>query len=575
MEELRGGLRKLIGLGLGLLILLGPGASWTRDFDQASPGTYYVDIVNGSDQNDGRSGRPWKTLHYAVGRINAGSPGNYTLHLAAGTYNLDNGETDAVLIVTQSNLSLIGAGAGSTVLDGAVNINWLEGLVISANNVVVRDLTVRRFKYSGLRLYGADQSELRALTIYDNGNWYESGQGAGVVIDRNSTDNLISGNWIYWSGEAGRPQYYGVEVRYIRAGTGNTISENQIHGHDFSSAGKGVYAKESSLDIVDNLIYDNYIGVYISGPASPEVGGNTIYDNYYSGIFFHALCASASPTIVNNLIYAASEGTSYGIYLSVPDGSTAPLVYHNTLAGEGLGGTGISCSLGAWAETDIKYNIITGWSDYGVYNSTGFPHCYPTVDYNCLWDNALGDYSIMAGGSHDLRADPRLDGDYRLEPGSPCIDAVPDSVDDPIVTDKDGLTRPWEAGFDLGCYEYAEFLLRVQVRPEGAGRVTGTGLDCPDDCIERFPSAAQVALTADPSSGYVFHHWEGDLSGSENPASLDVDGNKSVTAVFAEESAPGGGPGGGVAGGGGGAAGGGGGGGGGGCFIQSAVGRPQ
>jgi len=563
MSKARRVLIMLIGLGLGLLVLSGPGASWARDFDQASPGTYYVDIVNGSDQNDGRSGRPWKTLHYAVGRINAGSPGNYTLHLAAGAYSVDNGETDAVLLVTQNNLSLIGTGADSTVLDGAANVNWLEGLVISANNVVVRDLTVRRFKYSGIRLNGADQNVLRALNIYDNGDWYAAGDGAGVVIEAGSDHNLVSGNNIYWSGEAGHPQYYGVKVKYRTAGTGNTISENQIHGHNFSAACKGVYADESSPDIADNIIYDNHIGVYITAPGTPQVTGNTIYDHYHSGIFFSGFVGSSSPTIANNLIRAAREQT-YGIYLSIGDGSSSPLIYHNTLVGEGLGETGVFCGVASWSEPDLRYNIIIGWSEYGVYNRTGFPHGLPTADYNCLWDNALGHYEGLAGGPNDLMADPRLDGDYRLEPDSPCIDAVPDSVDDPIVVDKDGLTRPWEAGFDLGCYEYAEFLLRVQVRPEGAGRVTGTGLDCPGDCIERFASAAQVALTADPSSGYVFHHWEGDLSGSENPASLDVDGNKEVTAVFAEESAPAGGAGGGASGGGGG---------GGGCFIQAVVGR--
>jgi len=569
MEKSRRSLSLLIGLGLGLLILLWPGVSWARDFDQASPGTYYVDLVSGSDQNDGRSGRPWKTLHYALGRINAGSPGSYTLHLAAGTYSVDNGETDAVLLVTQNNLSLIGAGAGSTILDGAVNVNWLEGLVISASNVVVRDLTVRCFKYSGICLDGAEQSELRALTIYDNGNWYTAGQGAGIVIQGGADHNLVSGNRIYWSGEAGHPQYYGVEVRYIRAGTGNTISENQIHGHNFSAAGKGVYANESSPDITANSIHDNHIGVYITAPGSPEVRGNTIYDNYYSGIFFYAFFGSASPIIANNLIRAAGE-EAYGIYLSIGDGSSSPLIYHNTLAGEGLGGTGVFCGLGSWSEPHINYNIITGWSDYGVYNRTDFPHGLPIADYNCLWDNALGHYEGLAGGPHDLMADPRLDGDYRLEPDSPCIDAVPAAAADPILIDKEGLSRPWEAGLDLGCYEYAEFLLRVQVSPEGAGRVTGTGLDCPGDCLERFASATQLSLTAIPSSDFVFHHWEGDLSGTENPASLDVDGNKSLTAVFAEESAPAGGAGGGAAGGGAG-----GGGGGGGCFIQAVVGRPQ
>jgi len=41
-----------------------------------------------------------------------------------------------------------------------------------------------------------------------------------------------------------------------------------------------------------------------------------------------------------------------------------------------------------------------------------------------------------------------------------------------------------------------------------------------------------VQLTAAPDSGYEFDHWEGDLSGGTNPASITMDANKNVTAVL-------------------------------------------
>ncbi len=43
-----------------------------------------------------------------------------------------------------------------------------------------------------------------------------------------------------------------------------------------------------------------------------------------------------------------------------------------------------------------------------------------------------------------------------------------------------------------------------------------------------------VELTANPDAGWEFSHWEGDLGGSENPESVTMDGNKTVTAVFTE-----------------------------------------
>jgi len=43
---------------------------------------------------------------------------------------------------------------------------------------------------------------------------------------------------------------------------------------------------------------------------------------------------------------------------------------------------------------------------------------------------------------------------------------------------------------------------------------------------------ADVQVTATPSPGWAFHHWEGDLVGSLNPNTVTMTGNKSVHAVF-------------------------------------------
>ena len=49
-----------------------------------------------------------------------------------------------------------------------------------------------------------------------------------------------------------------------------------------------------------------------------------------------------------------------------------------------------------------------------------------------------------------------------------------------------------------------------------------------------YTYGSSVQLTATPSSGWSFSGWRGDLSGSVNPATVTVDGNKTVTATFTQ-----------------------------------------
>ncbi len=47
-----------------------------------------------------------------------------------------------------------------------------------------------------------------------------------------------------------------------------------------------------------------------------------------------------------------------------------------------------------------------------------------------------------------------------------------------------------------------------------------------------YPSGTTVQLTAVPDPGWSFSQWSGDLTGSANPASIVMDGDKTVTATF-------------------------------------------
>jgi hypothetical protein len=72
------------------------------------------------------------------------------------------------------------------------------------------------------------------------------------------------------------------------------------------------------------------------------------------------------------------------------------------------------------------------------------------------------------------------------------------------------------------------YTLTVSIDPLGKGSVNlnNSGPYYYGDTVE---------LTANPAIGWSFDHWSGDSSGSSNPTTLLVDGNKAVTATFTQD----------------------------------------
>jgi hypothetical protein len=73
----------------------------------------------------------------------------------------------------------------------------------------------------------------------------------------------------------------------------------------------------------------------------------------------------------------------------------------------------------------------------------------------------------------------------------------------------------------------APFHLGLEPSPGGSVRA--------DPPYEAFVPGASVALTATAEPGYRFTGWSGDLAGTQNPATLVMDADKTVRAVFARQ----------------------------------------
>jgi uncharacterized repeat protein (TIGR02543 family) len=62
----------------------------------------------------------------------------------------------------------------------------------------------------------------------------------------------------------------------------------------------------------------------------------------------------------------------------------------------------------------------------------------------------------------------------------------------------------------------------------------GLGTTSPSIGTHTYNSGSQIIVSATPNSGWQFTGWSGDLSGSSNPASITMNGDKTVTAIFTQ-----------------------------------------
>jgi len=81
-----------------------------------------------------------------------------------------------------------------------------------------------------------------------------------------------------------------------------------------------------------------------------------------------------------------------------------------------------------------------------------------------------------------------------------------------------------------------EYALSVSLAGDGAGTVTGTGINCFDgggaDCTETYTDGTVITLTASTDSGSIFTSWGGACTNTTGDCVVTMDAAKLVTATF-------------------------------------------
>ncbi len=269
------------------------------------------------------------------------------------------------------------------------------------------------------------------------------------------------------------------EAETILGGTLLGLRTGTFLSHLTVTAGSqgGIVVRSSEApEILNCTIIGNTKDIYPGGVhcinSSPVLTNCTIKENSGSGV----TCRGSSPILTNCTISGNWTwwGPGGGVYCD-PDSS--PVLTNCELIANSAGnGGGIFCDAGS-SPTLTNCTITANWAFHGggAYCNSGSS---PIFKNSIFWDNpdddggrlVLSDTVKMShcslnnnplfvqpghwdeNGTPDNPADDLwIEGDYQLQPGSPCIDAG--MLEGSPTFDIEGNGRPCGTGVDLGAHE--------------------------------------------------------------------------------------------------------------------------
>ncbi len=239
-------------------------------------GPYYVDDDSGDDFNIGTFDEPFRTIQKAADKLSSGTfVSSATCYLFPGSY------PEQVYIASNNNpgyMVFIKLSNTAPVLNGSL-----------ASNCALKITNASRIIISGLDICN-----------YSN----------GIIIDGNSTNNLIQGNTIYSN------FWQGIQINSDSADN-NTIRGNTISGPNQVS---GIIINDGDYNtIISNTVDHSTVGIVIASNASyNNIFRNSIYSNTAQGI--HLSSGPTFNTIGTNIIFGWNQ--DYGVILTDVENNT-------------------------------------------------------------------------------------------------------------------------------------------------------------------------------------------------------------------------------------------------------------
>ena len=256
---------------------------------------FYV-ATNGSNDNNGSTSSPWRTLGYAFSQIFATELDSLTIKLAPGVYAVaTNGEQFP--IQAKSNIAILGATANPGTIFGGANVTNTELL----------------------RLDNIAKLRLANLTFRN----YKTNLKAGAILARFSEDILIE-NCVFEDNQSQR----GAALTFIRVKS-SEIRNNIFRRNTSTGHGGALALLDDTTELTGNVFTDNSAingggAIHCDSTSESKIIRNEFKNN--SAAFGGALyLTSSSARIFNNRIIA-NRATIVGGGAIALDGGSLPQI---------------------------------------------------------------------------------------------------------------------------------------------------------------------------------------------------------------------------------------------------------
>ncbi|MFP4223873.1 MAG: right-handed parallel beta-helix repeat-containing protein [Phycisphaeraceae bacterium] len=470
--------------------------------DREATGRYlYVDHKPvGSDANPGTFDKPFGTLHEAVAAAKAGD----TVFIRGGRYYLDE-PVEITAAGEEGKWLTITAWPGETpIIDGwgvyyrpegnRRGADTSSGLIAASGQpryLRIQGLQVQRSPRAGISVYGSNQGRGQFVEINHNTTWRTFTMG---IISHWVDDITVNGNRVIRphsmtavtnreTGELENHEHMIQEGIDLSRNDGFEIAWNEVYGggkeaidcisiqngtihHNYvHSSLNGIYIDSWSvpivnLDIHHNFIHNAYAGVPLATEGSNaleqiDIHHNIIINTKSDGIGVTEATYKADPSPVHDIRVFRNTVDHIGYHAQAVDWNSA-----------GIRVAGFEDNPD-FHSVDVLHNIVTDSAQvpmHNVYADATEAHdirvthnlLYPAEDQTL--DRFRGGRLTMTLGEDPITKAPQYvapeRGDYRLEAGSPAIDAglKGEAWQDPDGSRADLGALPygsaWRSGFD-------------------------------------------------------------------------------------------------------------------------------